>query len=148
MQSQAENDGDHPGRGEQTAYRHVEHVGDDPHDGAAINNAGAEILQKLRFHGPPLEHKDGADDAGQQPRRGQPPHDFECAGDDVGDVRIHHGRRLERYHPGNEEHHREACDRGKLAEELPDRTIAKGKTRHQEARHEDARRNNQRMRDP
>ena len=61
----------------------VEHVGDDGENRAEIDYGGKNILKELAVARPPLEDQNASNQCDQEPRRVEPPSDFQRSRDGI-----------------------------------------------------------------
>jgi hypothetical protein len=79
LKRQADNDRQCAGGRQQAFYRQIENIGNDREDRRQINEGGQQVLHQFRFARFLSEHDERAQETDRQPRRGQPPDDFESA---------------------------------------------------------------------
>jgi hypothetical protein len=93
LQRQAQDDRDDAGGGEQALDRKIENIGDDREGGRDIDKARDQVLKKFAVVQVAFDPERRARQTDEEPRRPQPPGDFENR---VDDVEKRHAARFER----------------------------------------------------
>ena len=79
LQRQTDNDRQSTGGRQQTFHRQIENIGDDCESCREVDESGQQVLNQFRFARLSPQHDERTQETDREPRRAQPPDDFERA---------------------------------------------------------------------